>query len=343
MSPGLVDVHTHVVPERFPDLVARYPYDRWPSMRRTGSDTAELLVGGAHFRDVDERCWSVGRRRADMRAEGVDIQVLSPTPVTFCYRAPTEGARELARWQNDVLAEMVAEDPEHFRALGTVPLQDPASAVAELRRCVDELGFLGVEIGTTVGGRELDDPAFHPFFAAAEAAGALLLVHPDEIVGSSRVVPRGLAFGVGIPGETLFGSAALLAAGAFDRWPDLLLCLAHGGGALPMVLPRIDEGWRLGGGPPPNGSAGPPGSYADRLFSDSLTYDPASLALSLHRFGAGHVLLGTDYPFDAREVPAGRVLANAGDLLDADAVEAIGGVNARQLLDRISRVTPLRR
>lgn len=343
MNAGLVDVHTHVVPERFPDLAARHPYDRWPSMRPTGSGTAELLVGGARFRDVDERCWSTGRRRADMRAEGVDIQVLAPTPVTFCYRAPVEGARELARWQNDATAEMVTDDPEHFRALGAVPLQDPASAVAELRRCVDELGFLGVEIGTTVGGRELDDPAFHPFFTAAEAAGALVLVHPDEIVAASRVTPRGLAFGVGIPGETLFGSAALLAAGAFDRWPNLMLCLAHGGGALPMVLPRIDEGWRLGGAPPPGGSARRPGSYAGLLYSDSLTYDAASLALSVHRFGVDHVLLGTDYPFDAREAPTGHVLAAAKEMLGAATVEAIGGTSARQLFDRLRRSSTVAR
>ncbi|ODU05929.1 MAG: hypothetical protein ABS81_06125 [Pseudonocardia sp. SCN 72-86] len=339
----MVDVHTHVVPERFPDLAARYPYDRWPSMRPTGPGTAELLVGGAHFRDVDERCWSTGRRRADMRAEDVDIQVLSPTPVTFCYRAPVEGARELARWQNDVITEMVADDPEHFRALGAVPLQDPESAVAELRRCVDELGFLGVEIGTTVGGRELDDPAFRPFFAAAEAAGALVLLHPDEIVAAPRVVPRGLAFGVGIPGETLFASAALLAAGVFDRWPDLLLCLAHGGGALPMVLPRIDEGWRLGGAPPPAGSARRPGSYAGLLYSDSLTYDAASLALSVHRFGANHVLLGTDYPFVARASPAGKVLAGAADALDPATIEAIGGASARRLFDRICQSSTIPR
>lgn len=343
MSDGLVDVHTHVVPESFPDLAARFPYDRWPSVRATGPDTAELLVGGAHFRDIDERCWSPGRRRADMRSEDVDIQVLSPTPVTFCYQAPAEGAVLLARWQNDVIAEMVAEDEEHFRALGALPLQDVDAAITELRRCIDDLGFLGVEIGTTAAGLELDDPVFHPFFTAAEAAGALVLIHPDEIVAAPRVAPRGLTFGVGIPGETLFGAAALLTAGVFDRWPDLLLCLAHGGGALPMVLPRIDEGWRLGGAPPPGGCARRPGSYASLLYSDSLTYDAASLALSVRRFGAEHVLLGTDYPFDAREAPAGRVLREADGILGSSIVTAIGATSARGLFDRLRRSDPVTR
>jgi len=336
ITPSRIDMHTHAISLDLPDLAASSAFPNWPLVRRTSDTTADIYVGGAHFRSIDDRCWSLSRRLADMVDTHIDTQVISPVPITFCYRAPGDEAAVLARAQNDFFASLVAGEPERFRALGAVPLQDVRLAVAELRRCMTELGFIGVEIGTHVAGTELADERLDPFFAAAQDMGALVFVHPDEVLAASRLAPLALTFGVGMPSETAIAGAGMLHSGAFDRWPNLRLCLAHAGGALPMVLPRIDRGWRQAKASAPRSgrrSRQAPSTYAASLYSDSLTYDPLSLYLTVRRFGPDHVFLGTDYPFAAREEPAGEVLSRADPaLLPPDVVSRIAGDNARAVL-----------
>jgi aminocarboxymuconate-semialdehyde decarboxylase len=324
------DVHTHAFPPSLPDLEAADPWGRWPGVERLTETSARILVGGRPYRDIDDRCWSAGRRVADMDAESVALQVVSPTPVTFCHDAPAAGARLLARTQNDFLAGLVAQRPDRFRALGAVPMQDPARAVAELRRCVEQLGFLGAEIGTRVGDRELGDPEFDPFFDAAAELGAMVFVHPADTTLDPRLASAGVAFGAGMPTETGISAAALLVSGALGRRrPGIRLCLAHGGGTLPWLLPRLDKGELIKNPDTPPDQL--PSVLATSLYSDSLTYDPDSLLLAVHRYGPGHVLLGTDYPFAAREVRAGAVLAAAGSCLPDELRTAIGAGNASAL------------
>lgn len=263
-----------------------------------------------------------------MDAEGIAVQVVSPIPVTLCHDQPSEGARILAAAQNDALAALVAEAPHRFYALGAVPLQDPDTAIVELSRCVDELGFLGVEIGTRIGTRELADPAFDEFFAAAAERSALVLVHPVDTTLDPRITELGLDFGLGMPAETATAAAALLT--GRTRAPGVRLCLAHGGGALPSILPRLDRGAVLAGTPGPA-----PSIRARDLWCDSLTYDAEALAHSVNRFGAEHVLLGTDYPFAARETPPGAVLGACPDELAA----AIRRDNAAELIATVAPLT----
>ncbi|MCQ4079215.1 amidohydrolase [Streptomyces sp. RB6PN25] len=328
-SPGLVDVHTHALPPQLPDLAA-YRWDRWPSVERTAEDRARILVGGKPYRGVDDRCWSARRRLADMDEDGVAIQVLSPVPVTFCHDAPAEGAAVLARAQNEFLADLVAQAPGRFRALGAVPLQDPARATEELIRCVTELSFVGVEIGTRAGALELGDPALDPFFDTAAGLDALVLVHPADTTLDPRLAKLGIAFGAGMPSETAIAAAGLLSGASAARRSAVRLCLAHGGGSLPSLIPRLDRGKLLQSGGDQRQPL--PSTLARSLYCDSLTYDADSLLLAIHRFGADHVLLGTDYPFAAREAPAGAVLAAAGSQLSEPLRSAIGRDNALRLM-----------
>jgi aminocarboxymuconate-semialdehyde decarboxylase len=292
LGAGMVDMHTHAIDPDLPEVGG----GNFPAVRRVGTDRAEILLGGSVYREVDSRCWSASARLRDMDAEGVGAQLISPTPVTLCHGEPAEGARVLAAAQNDFLAALVAEAPERLVALGGVPLQDLDAAIAELERCVRELGFAGVEIGTRVGELELADPRFTPFFAAAAELRAIVFVHPVDVTLDPRLARLGVAFGLGMPAETATAAAGLLAGDLLDELPGLRLLLAHGGGTLPSALPRLaqrnDQVTRR----------------ARRLWCDSLTYDMPGLMLAAARFGTSHVVLGTDYPFEVREQPAGAVL-----------------------------------
>jgi len=154
-----VDFHTHFIPQQFPDMGEKYGGEGWPSLLHAGPCQADIYHAGKHYRRIDDRSWDPERRIKDMDAEGVDVQVLSPIPVTFAYRFSAQGVLELAQLQNDAIAKATSVAPTRFIGLGTVPLQDPDLAAAEVRRAVTSLSLAGVEIGTQVEGKNLDDPA----------------------------------------------------------------------------------------------------------------------------------------------------------------------------------------
>ena len=306
-STGLVDAHTHAIDEDLPDLRQAYPHDRWPTLDRTSETDAQLMFGEAPYRRIDHRCWSPDARLTDMDREGVAVQVLSPIPVTFCYQASAAGAAELASAQNDFFARIVRRHPTRFAALGAVALQDPDGAVDEMRRCMRHRGFLGVEIGTQVGGTELADPSMDRFFAVAHELGALVLVHPSDQDLSPRVTELGLGFGAGMPIETALAAAALIVGGALERRPEVRICLAHGGGVLPAMIGRLDKGAILAGltAESPN----LPSRIASQLCCDSLTYNSQALHAAIDVFGRDHVLFGSDYPFPAMPEPLNDIVA----------------------------------
>jgi aminocarboxymuconate-semialdehyde decarboxylase len=304
----LVDVHTHAIDDDFPDLRRAYPHDRWPSVERTGETEAHLLFGGQPYRRIDHRCWSPEARLSDMDREDVAVQVLSPIPVTFCYQASAAGAAELASAQNEFFARILHRHPTRFAALGAVALQDPDRAVDEMRRCMRRPGFLGVEIGTRVGGTELADPSLDRFFAVAHELGALVLVHPSDQDLPPRVTGLGLGFGAGMPIETALAAAGMIAGGALSRRPEVRICFAHGGGALPAMIGRLDKGAVIAG--MSADSPDLPSRLARRLWCDSLTYSRRTLDAAVQLFGRDHIVFGSDYPFPAMPDPFGDIVAD---------------------------------
>jgi len=306
-----VDCHCHILPRDWPDLAERYGDPRWPRIEHLDSCSARILVEGEVFRTVTSQCYDVERRLGDMDAGGVERQVLSTVPVMFGYWAePAKGA-ELCRYLNDHLADVVRAHPDRFSALGTVPLADPDLAIAELERCVGELGLVGVEIGTNVAGADLDDPRFLPFFQRAAELGATVFVHPWQVIGGQRLrADYYTLYTVAMPSETAFAIAALILGGVFERVPALKLLFAHGGGSVPFILPRIERGWEIW---EPARAQAPlrPSEYLARCHFDSIAWDAASLELLVRRVGAERVVFGTDYPFLMGEDVPGALVAEA--------------------------------
>jgi aminocarboxymuconate-semialdehyde decarboxylase len=321
-SHGCIDFHTHFIDASMEGVAL----PRCVTLERRGS-SGELFRDGASYRAIDDRSWDLDRRIADMDSEGIGLQVLSPIPVTYAYDAePADGAA-YARAQNDALADVVRARPDRFAALGCVPLQDVELACAELERAIVELGLSGVEIGTTAAGRELDDPALEPFWERCEALEAIVFVHPESAPGFDRLRRRMMVISTGYPTETGIAGAALLTSGLLER-RALRIVLAHAGGTLPWLLPRLDRLWETF---PDVRAASPrrPSEVAKKLYCDTLTFDERNLALVLERFDPAHVVVGSDYPFPIREVPAGAVTLAA-----ASHHDALRFGNARRLLQR---------
>ncbi|MEU9634598.1 amidohydrolase family protein [Streptomyces tendae] len=332
--PRLVDCHTHVLPRRWLDLADRYGDARWPDRRRIDDCSADLFVGGKHFRTVPHTCWDPAARLEQMDAMGVDSQWLSVTPVMFSYWAPPRQSAEMARHVNDGIAEMTRSAPDRFVGLATLPMGDPDLAIGELERAVGDLGLRGVEIGTNIAGRELDDPAFRPVFEAMAELDVPVLVHPWDVRSGDRLARYNAMYTVGMPTETAYAALALLHGGVLSDVPRLRVLLAHGAGALAWLLPRIDRGWatwpdRRGG------AAEPPGAIARRLWADSLAGDEANLRLVARRIGEDRIVLGTDYPFPFGEERPGDAVTTSS--LDDGVKAAILFGNADALLKTAAR------
>ncbi len=293
-----IDFHTHVVPPRWDNFASKYGGGRWPRIVAHDACRASLMLGDQVFRDITEQSWNPVRRIEDMDRLGIDRQALSPPPVMFCYWAEPKAGRAFARMQNESVASLVARYPARFLGLATVPLQDPPLAIEELRHARERLGLGAVEIGTCPGGRDFDDPALFPFFEACRDLGIAIFVHPAmPLIGQERLKTYYFPLIVGNPLETALAISKLIFGAVLERLPDLRICFAHGGGAFPFTLGRLNHGWSVR----PEGPAAipkPPGEYARLLYFDSLTHGPANLRFIVQQFGGDRVMLGSDYPFD---------------------------------------------
>jgi aminocarboxymuconate-semialdehyde decarboxylase len=292
-----IDIHTHILPPGWDDWARRFGVSGWPSCRLHDACNATIYVGEKEFRRVDERSFLPARRIADMEAERIGLQLISPVPVMLCYWGPPQATDAFARMQNDFIAGVVQRHPDRFAGAGTVALQDVQLAVRELER-LKSMEFSAVEIGSHVSGRDFDDPALLEFFAAAQSLDLALFVHPQgPSIGQERMGQYYLPFMVGYPADSALAAARLILGGVLERLPRLRICFAHGGGAFPAALGRLDHGHRVR----PEAKkfiARPPSHYAQRLYFDTLTHDPRLLAFNLEKFGAERIMIGSDYPFD---------------------------------------------
>ncbi|MFI1840041.1 amidohydrolase family protein [Streptomyces olivaceoviridis] len=324
-----VDVHAHVLLPEVEALVAGLPglaEAKALDARRNGP--AALAVSGPMVRERVPELTDPAVRLAAMDAQGVDVQLVSPSPSHYHYWADEETAEKVYRLANEATAAHCSAAPDRLRGLGLVPLQHPGHTVRALDHALDQ-GLLGVELSSHAPGRELSDPAYAPLWTRAEETGALVFLHPFGCTLDERLDQWYLSNTVGQPVENAVALSHLIFSGVLDRHPGLKLIAAHGGGYLPTHIGRSDHAWsaRSDAGA---GCAHPPSSYLKRLYFDSLVHDPHVLRELVRTAGADRVLLGSDFPFDmGTEDPVGALRASG--LADAD-FHAVRGGNAAALL-----------
>ena len=292
---------------------------------------AKMLIGDQFFREIESDCWDPVVRMADGDRCGVRVQVLSTVPVMFSYGAKPEHTHDLSQLLNDHIAGVVADHPDRFIGLGTVPMQDPDLAITELERCVNELGMPGLQIGSNVNGEGLDSPGVFAVLEAAADLGAAIFVHPWEMLGRDRLNDYWMPWLVGMPAETAAAMCAVMMGGVLDRLPSLRIAFAHGGGATPFTIGRIEHGHAVRPDLCAHRSTTSPRALLRRCYVDSLVHDAGALRLLMETIGTDRVALGSDYPFPLGEHHPGALIEScefdpevAARLLHGTALEFLG-------------------
>jgi aminocarboxymuconate-semialdehyde decarboxylase len=272
-------------------------------------------------------------RLAHMDAQGIDVAVLSVNP--NWYGLDRDLVTQVIEVQNQELAEFCATHADRFAAFATVALQFPDLAASQLDRAMRTMGLRGAAIGGSVAGYELADPKFHPFWAKAEELGAVVFIHPQGSAAggfSNRLRGNG-ALGVTLwnPVETTVALTHLIFEGTLDRFPQLKICAAHGGGYLPSYMNRSDRACQVFPDQcQPGVPLRPPTEYLKRLYYDSIVFTPEALRHLVAEVGAGRIVMGTDYPYPWVSQPVEHILETPG-LSDAEREALLGGTAARML------------
>ena len=307
----VIDIHTHILPKDLPDLEKKFGYGGWIRLDHNSNGTANMIKDGEQFRVVKCNCWDPVARLDDCQESGVSLQVISTIPVMFSYWAQPKHTYLLSRLLNDDIANIVQNNPKRFVGLGTIPMQDEKLAVKELERCIQDLRFPGIQIGSNINGKNLSSQKFFPIFEAAADLGSCIFVHPWNIMGKNQMEKYWLPWLVGMPAETSRAICSMIFSGIFEKLPNLRVAFAHGGGAFPATIGRIQHGYDSRPDLCAIDNNVDPTDYLGKFWIDSLVHDFDMLEFLLKKVGNKKIALGSDYPFPLGEKMPGLLIKNS--------------------------------
>ena len=315
-----IDIHAHISPEGY--IRALEAGEDWYGITAFANDF--------HL-SVPRTMWTPEQRLTDMDSLGVDVHVLSTNAVFYCYDRDAATVAAMDRECNDYVAQLTQDHPDRFAGLANLPMQDVGAAAAELERAMTQLGLKGAMIDDQVNGKTYDDPEFYPLWEVAEQTGAVILIHQAlETVVSARLNRYHLPNSIGNLADRAITFASFVFGGVMDKYPDLRICLCHGGGYTCFGAGRMDRGWQVRSEARAN-IAQPPSTYLNRFYYDCLTHSEPALRMLIDSVGIDKVLFGTDWPFDmCTDWPVAWVLGL--ESLTQGEKEAILGKNLENLL-----------
>jgi len=322
----IIDFHDHYYPPAYLDAL-----EKGPSAVRITRDSdgnpcvhypGDYNVAVRGHRDIDYR-------EQVLRDAGVDTQVITLTTPGTHVEEPANAIR-LAQLVNDCFARVVADKKGRFASLATLPLNDPAASVVELRRAMEQLHFPGAMVFSNINGVALADQRFWKLYEVANELGAVIHIHPTNPVGVEAMLDYWLMPLVGFLCDTTLAAAGLVFSGVAERFPRIRWVLGHLGGAIPYLAERLDRGYEAFPDCRKNISQ-PPTTYLKRFFYDTVNFDPRVIELAISFAGASQILAGSDYPHQIGSIP--KMLKSLGDIRvsDEDRARILGG-NAAKLL-----------
>ena len=306
-----IDIHTHILPENWPNLKEEFGYGGWVSLEHHDPGSAKMLKDNEFFRTVEANCWDPNIRMKECDYHGVDVQILSTVPIMFSYWSEPNDALVLSKILNDHISKIIDQFPNRFLGLGTIPMQNPEIAVWELERCVKDLNLAGVQIGSNINGKNLNDDSLFPVFEAAADLGAAIFIHPWDIMGKNEMEKYWLPWLVGMPAETSRAICSMIFGGVFERLPNLRVAFAHGGGCFPATVGRIQHGFDVRPDLCAVDNKVDPLDYLGKFWVDSLVHDADALDFLIKKMGENKIALGTDYPFPLGELEPGKLIESA--------------------------------
>lgn len=314
----MIDIHSHFFPTITREMAAQVDRDNTAWLKINGDGTGHIMLDDRPFRPVYQALWDPDYRVQELSSQNLDLQIVCNTPILFGYTWEAKKAADWAHQMNDMAIDFCAKQPDHFKPLSQVPLQDLQLACEEVSRA-QKAGCIGVQIGNHVGNKDMDHPDMVDFLIHCANENIPVFVHPwDMMGGKERMRQWMLPWLVAMAAETQLSMMSLILSGALEKIPaSLKICFAHGGGSFAYLLGRADNAWKhrdIVRKDCPR----PPSEYAHRLHTDCAVFDPEALELLISKMGIDNVMLGSDYPFPLGEQNIGDLVRQTASLSDAD-------------------------
>ncbi len=304
-------MHTHIMPKHLPRWADKFGYEGFIHLDHHKPGWAKMMQGERFFREVGEDCWDAAVRIRDYQKHETQVQVVCTIPVLFAYFAKPKDGLEVAKFLNDDIANLVNKYPKNYVGLGTIPMQDIDLAVQELHR-IKEIGLVGIQIGSNVDNKNLNEPEFYPIWETCEKLGLAIFVHPWNMMGKKDMEKYWLPWLVGMPAETARAISSMIFGGIFEKYPKLRVNFGHASGSFLATIGRIEHGFNCRPDLVAVDNNVNPREYLGKFWVDCITHDPLMLEYVLKLQGSKRVTLGSDYPFPLGDLEIGKFVTEMG-------------------------------